>query len=77
MGTAWQCTRCGATSRAELNELCNAPLLDWCPGFVGVELTEYPNGKTCEGYVESFAPDSKAIYDALVRRPTNLEGRSS
>jgi len=68
-GQAWKCPRCGATSRKTLNDLCSADLLDWCPGFVGVELTEYPDGSTCVGYVDGFASDSKAIYDQLVRKP--------
>ena len=68
----WKCPRCGATSRAETDTMCNSGMATtrdiWCPGFVAVELSEYPDGKTCEGYVQIFAPDSKAMYDAMVRR---------
>lgn len=65
--STWKCPRCGASSRAETDKKCTADLLDWCPGFVAVELDEYPDGGTCEGYVQKFAPDSKAMYDARVR----------
>lgn len=39
----------------------------WCPGFVAVELTEYPDGRTCAGYLPGFAPDSRAMYAALLK----------
>ena len=69
----WQCPRCGATSREETDRMCKAtpgrvaPKDYWCPGFVAVELEEFPDGSTCQGYVQTFKPDSKAMYDALVR----------
>lgn len=64
----WRCPRCGATSRAETDRMCVSSLHDiWCPGFVAVELTEYPDGRTCAGYLPGFAPDSRAMYAALLK----------
>ena len=65
---AWQCPRCGATSGLEMDTKCSADLLDMCPGFVAVELGLYPDGRNCPR--ESLAPDSRAIYDQLVRKET-------
>ena len=57
------CKQCGAT-RETFDDKCTAELLDLCPGFVSIELGQYPDGRNIDP--DKLSPEARSVYDALV-----------